>query len=311
MSLSVNTNNSSMVALETLNSTQSQLSATENAVSTGKKVATAADNPAAFGIASQINGDTQGQAAVNDGLSYASSVVSSTTSAANNILSVLNQVQEAVTGLKDNDSSSTSLSQVNEELTGYMKEIDTIARDATTKGVNLLSVGTGDGLGITSNQISYVTGLQGDTQTITGFSASIASDTGATGTISVLTDALGLTTGSTAGADPTSNVFLTGTGSSIAMSDTAANLIDKVQNAITAMTNVTSKLGANTNMLAAMSTYGEAVSDDLTSASGALTDADMSSESAKLTSLQTKQSLAIKSLSIANGESQNVLSLFQ
>ncbi|QHM90197.1 flagellin N-terminal helical domain-containing protein [Acetobacter pasteurianus] len=311
MSLSVNTNNSSMVALETLNSTQSQLSATENAVSTGKKVATAADNPAAFGIASQINGDTQGQAAVNDGLSYASSVVSSTTSAANNILSVLNQVQEAVTGLKDNDSSSTSLSQVNEELTGYMKEIDTIARDATTKGVNLLSVGTGDGLGITSNQISYVTGLQGDTQTITGFSASIASDTGSTGTISVLTDALGLTTGSTAGADPTSNVFLTGTGSSIAMSDTAANLIDKVQNAITAMTNVTSKLGANTNMLAAMSTYGEAVSDDLTSASGALTDADMSSESAKLTSLQTKQSLAIKSLSIANGESQNVLSLFQ
>lgn len=311
MSLSVNTNNSSMVALETLNATQSQLSATENAVSTGKKVATAADNPAAFGIASQINGDTQGQAAVNDGLSYASSVVSSTTSAANNILSVLNQVQEAVTSLKDNDSSSTSLSQVNEELTGYMKEIDTIARDATTKGVNLLSVGTGDGLGITSNHISYVTGLQGDTQTITGFSASIASDTGVKGTISVLTDALGLTKASTAGADPKSNVFLSGTGSSIAMSDTPAKLIDKVQNAITAMTNVTSKLGANTNMIAAMSRYGEAVSDDLTSASGALTDADMSAESAKLTSLQTKQSLAIKSLSIANGESQNVLSLFQ
>ena len=44
---------------------------------------------------------------------------------------------------------------------------------------------------------------------------------------------------------------------------------------------------------------------------GALTDADLSAESAQLTSLQTKQQLAIQSLSIANSQSQSLLSLFR
>nr|WP_301273238.1 flagellin [Acetobacter okinawensis] len=87
--------------------------------------------------------------------------------------------------------------------------------------------------------------------------------------------------------------------------------IAAVQKAITAMTNVTSELGQNTKNIANMTTFGQTVSDNLTTGVGALTDADMSAESAKLTSLQTKQSLAIKSLSIANGQSQNILSLFQ
>ncbi|MUG05185.1 flagellin C, partial [Bombella sp. ESL0378] len=67
----------------------------------------------------------------------------------------------------------------------------------------------------------------------------------------------------------------------------------------------------NQKLIDSMSDYGQKSADSLTAASGALTDADMSAESAKLTSLQTKQSLGIKSLSIANGQSQNILSLFQ
>ena len=86
MSLSINTNTSSMVALETLNATQTALSATENAVSTGKKVATAEDSPATFGIAAQMQGNIAGQSAVNDGLTFAAKVVSNADSAANNIL---------------------------------------------------------------------------------------------------------------------------------------------------------------------------------------------------------------------------------
>ncbi|GBQ86353.1 flagellin C protein [Acetobacter malorum DSM 14337] len=313
MTLSINTNTSSMVALETLSATGKELSATENAVSTGKKVSTAADSPAAFGISSQIGGDIAGQSAVNDGLSYASQVVSSTTTAANSIISVLQSVQNAVTGLENNEGNTTSLGQINDELNGYMKQIDTIARDATVKGINLLATSTKDGLGITATNMTYVTGLQGDTQTISGFTASIVADTGASGTAGSLTDALGLTTGSTVGVNPTSNLFLTGTGASIALAGTGggAALIDLVKNAITAMTNVTSQLGSNSKMITQMSSFGQAQADDLTAASGALTDADMSAESAKLTSLQTKQSLGIKSLSIANNSSQNILSLFQ
>ncbi|WP_025886737.1 flagellin [Asaia prunellae] len=108
---------------------------------------------------------------------------------------------------------------------------------------------------------------------------------------------------------PTTNVFeasgtLKGNGS-------VSDMIAQVQAAIKAMTFVTSTLGANSNVIKNMSTYGSTISDNLTNGIGALTDADMSAASAKLTSLQTKQSLAIKSLTIANSQSQNILSLFQ
>nr|WP_277876524.1 flagellin [Acetobacter ghanensis] len=122
---------------------------------------------------------------------------------------------------------------------------------------------------------------------------------------------LGLTSAGVAGSVPTTNsLFASYTTGSI----TAASLqsaISKVQAAIVSMTNFTSQLGNNTKQIANLTTFGQSVTDNLTTGVGALTDADMSEESAKLTSLQTKQSLAIKSLSIANGQSQNILSLFQ
>ncbi len=322
MSLSINNNASSKVAIETLNAVQSDLSATQNVVSTGLKVSTAADNAAAFGIAQQMQGNVSGQSAVNDGLSFAAQTVSSTASAANQILSVLQSVQDAVTSLGDNQGSPASLDQIGTQITQYLAQIDTIARNATFNGVNLLAAGTADGKGMTTGTLNYVTGLQGDISTVSGFAGSqianwvTQSVTGATSSPSgtTLTAILGLSTGDTAGANPTGNVFETiGSGIATAYSGTSgvADMISQVQAAIKAMTFVTSTLGANTNMIMNMSTYGSTISDNLTNGIGALTDADMAAASAKLTSLQTKQQLAIKSLTIANSQSQNILSMFQ
>nr|WP_280527471.1 flagellin [Gluconacetobacter azotocaptans] len=321
VSLSVNTNLSAMVALETLNATQTQLSQTENAVSTGKKVSTAADNAAAFGISQQMQGNVSGQGAVNDGLSFASQVVSSTNTAASKIITLLNSVQAAVTSVGGNTGDQNSLNQISQQINGYLQQIDTIAQTATTNGVNLLA-GTTDSSAIQSNNLYYVTGLQGNFATVSGFNSTINGDmsgatvTGTTG--ASLTDALGLTSGQAASATTvTSNVFLDGSGgigagfSAAASTGDVSTMIAQVQKAIVAMTNVTSQLGSATNLLSSMASYGQSVSDNLTAGIGALTDADMSAESAQLTSLQTKQSLAIKSLTIANGQSQNILSLFQ
>lgn len=320
MSLSINTNASAKIAIETLNATQSSLSSTENEVSTGLAVSTAADNAASFGIAQQMQGNVSGQSAVNDGLSFAAQTVSSTTSAANQILSVLQSVQSAVTSLGNNLGNTDELDQIGTQITQYLAQIDTIARNATYSGVNLLAAGTADGKGMTTSSLNYVTGLQGDISTVTGFAGTELSGwvTNAGGTASAtgttLTAILGLSTGDVAGANPTGNVFETiGSGITSAYSGTSgvASMISQVQAAIKAMTFVTSSLGANTNMISNMSTYGSTISDNLTNGIGALTDADMSAASAKLTSLQTKQSLAIKSLTIANAQSQNILSLFQ
>lgn len=332
MSLSINTNASALIALQTLNATQSDLSATENAVSTGKKVSTSADNAASYGIAQQMNGNISGQSAVNDGLSFASQIVSATNTAASKIISILHSVQDAVTSLAGNSGSATSTDQVSTQITSYLAQIDTIARDATVNGVNLLAgtvsttASSTDGLGINSGSLTFVTGLQGDTVTISGFNSTIssavngASVTGGTATAGItMAAALGLTAAGTAGENAASNVFVTGStlntsafgGTTDGDTKSTANMIALVQKAIVAMTNVTSTLGAESNNITNMASYGASISDNLTSGVSALTDADMAAESAKLTSLQTKQSLAIKALTIANGQSQNILSLYQ
>jgi flagellin len=53
------------------------------------------------------------------------------------------------------------------------------------------------------------------------------------------------------------------------------------------------------------------LSDSIDSGVGRLVDADMNEESTRLKALQTQQQLAIQALSIANSDSQNVLSLFR
>jgi flagellin len=60
-----------------------------------------------------------------------------------------------------------------------------------------------------------------------------------------------------------------------------------------------------------MANFTSGLSSSLTAGLGALTDADMAAESAKLQSLQTKQSLAIQALSIANQGPQALMSLFR
>ncbi|MFT9296510.1 MAG: flagellin, partial [Gluconobacter sp.] len=80
---------------------------------------------------------------------------------------------------------------------------------------------------------------------------------------------------------------------------------------INKMSRISSSIGVASNTVTQLQTSNSTLSDALTTGVGALTDADLAAESAKLTSLQTKQQLAIQSLSIANSQSSNIMSLFR
>ena len=91
----------------------------------------------------------------------------------------------------------------------------------------------------------------------------------------------------------------------------AAAAITLVDSAITSMNSKTATLGQAQQQIAGMSSFTSSLSSSLTAGLGALTDADMAAESAKLQSLQTKQSLAVQALSIANQQPQSLMSLFR
>jgi flagellin len=58
-------------------------------------------------------------------------------------------------------------------------------------------------------------------------------------------------------------------------------------------------------------TFVKALMDSIDSGVGSLVDADMNEASTRLKALQTQQQLGIQALSIANSNSQNILSLFR
>ncbi|MFG1430638.1 flagellin [Xanthobacter sp. V2C-8] len=70
-------------------------------------------------------------------------------------------------------------------------------------------------------------------------------------------------------------------------------------------------LGANASRLTSQQNFANSLIDLNKSSIGTLVDADMEEESTRLKALQTQQSLAIQSLSIANSSSSNVLQLFR
>lgn len=88
-------------------------------------------------------------------------------------------------------------------------------------------------------------------------------------------------------------------------------LVAAVQSAVIVNTTIAANLGAVAQQITGIQNFTTSLSSALTAGVGALTDADLAAESARLTSLQTKQQLATQSLSIANKQPQSLLTLFQ
>jgi len=101
---------------------------------------------------------------------------------------------------------------------------------------------------------------------------------------------------------------------SITTATTASNgtaAIATVNAAIKQIGTTLSTLGSSTLELQGLSDYTGQLSSSVQTGLGALVDANLSDESAQLASLQTKQSLAIQSLTIANQAPSALLQLFR
>jgi flagellin len=87
--------------------------------------------------------------------------------------------------------------------------------------------------------------------------------------------------------------------------------IEVVNGAINTVGNNLSAIGAALRQVEGLQTFSTDLRDALREGLGNLVDADLAEESARLTSLQTKQQLAVQSISISNESGQSLLSLFR
>jgi flagellin len=294
MTDSVNTNINALAAVQALSVIGNQLSQTQNAIETGLKVGSASDNPAVFTIAQGLRANTGALSAVSDTIATGLATLQGATSGATSIDNALSSLLQVVTQSEGQQGSalSASLSAVS----NLLANIDTFAAETTINGVNLVSgsySATGSATGSTapSTSLTVITNLTGSGLTVSQQSIS--------------TKDLSLTT--TSGTATGSLLSAVSAGTTLG-TQSAINL---VQSAINTVGTALATLGAYQGELTGLEDFTNQLNTSTTTTIGAISDANLAEESAKLSSLQTKQQLATQSLSIANQAPSSLLSLFR
>ncbi|HXL99862.1 MAG TPA: flagellin [Rhizomicrobium sp.] len=273
--LSVNTNSGAMVALQYLNQTNAQLSTTENAVNSGLKVASAADDGATFAIAQNMRGDVAGFGAVTDSLNRGTSTVDVAMSAGQSISDLLIEMKSKALAASDASLDTASRQALNEDFTALRDQIATVVQNASFNGANLVDGSTTQITALASADGSKKITVAGENMSLGGSVVTIA----AAGTISTQAK--------------------------------ASTMISTVEKSLNNVDSALAELSSGAKKFSIQATFVQNLSDTLTTGIGNLVDADMATESAQLTALQTKQQLGVQALSIANSAPEIVLSLFK
>jgi flagellin len=308
------TNSTAMTALQTLRSVSSQLSTTQNRISTGQRVSTASDNAAYWSIATSMRSDNAALAAVSDSLGLSAATVdteyTALTTAIGDSTSGLTKLQALLVEAK---TAGVDRTKIQADITQIQQQLKSTAGAATFNGINWLSIDTSSSSTATPTSFNLVSSYSrvGGTPTI--------------GSITVTTANYALYT--TGGATKTGILdTVTGTGSTAASVDTIAigaltdsaadqttldGYIAQVTAGINSVASAAANLGAVKNRIATNTDFVKTLMDSVNRGVGQLVDADMNAESTRLQALQTQQQLGVQALSIANQNSQSILSLFK
>ena len=109
---------------------------------------------------------------------------------------------------------------------------------------------------------------------------------------------------------------LTGTfknsdGSAVSENQYLDAMVSFVDKQLQSMTSAAADLGSVKMRIELQENFVNKLTDSLDKGVGRLVDAEMNEESTRLKALQTQQQLAVQALSIANNDSQSILSLFR
>jgi len=273
--LSVNTNNGAMVALQTLNKTNSDLDKTQNAISTGLKVASAKDNGAIWAIANKMRSDVGAYDRVRESTDRAASILDTGIAAGESIMELLNEMKgKALAGTQAGNSASAQAALA-ADFAQLRDQITSVIANASFDGANMIQ-------GTPSNAVSLGDAAGGNTITVNGASLALGGTVVTVAAGSVLTD-----------------------------NTTSGTALGLVNASITNLGTQLATWGAGAKRLDVHRTFIGKLQDALNNGIGAIADADLAKESAKLQALQTKSQLGIQALSIANSSSQSALSLFR
>ncbi len=320
---SINTNASAMTALSSLNQTNKMLNKTQNAISTGFRVADASDNAAYWSIATTMRSDNKALGTVQDALGLGAAKVDVTSTGLNSAIDVTNEIKAKLVAARepgvDRDKIQSELDELKNQLSSIVEssgfngenwlQNDTATAAGTKQIVASFNRSAGGEVSVSTVDVSVsgLTLIGTDNETLgiltKDYDADALLDTPTGTAVNYrLIDVAGQTTAAS------------GTVISVSSSTTDTELDEMIRvtdQIISDMTQSAADLGSNGKRIELQQDFVSNLMDAIERGVSQLVDADLNEESTKLQALQAQQQLGIQALSIANANSQNILALFR
>jgi flagellin len=279
---SVNTNMGAMVALQSLETTQNQLSVTEKQISTGYRVADASDDGAAFAIAQSIRSTVGVLTSANQQLGNVQGLLSTTNAGLTSISNMMGSMRETLLKLSDSNTQGAARASYVATYQTQLSQVKTYVQDADYSGKSL--IGDMAGSSGTFGRVAVARNENGSSYGIASFSGSAMF-----GSISF------------------NSTQLAGSATVMALISATGTFLNQQSSVSTEL----NAIGSSINYVNNQTTFNSSKIDSLNGGLGSLIDADLAKESAQLTALQIRQQLGTQALSLANQAPQTLLSLFK
>ena len=279
---SILTNNSAMVALQTLKTINMNLEKTQSGISTGKEIASAKDGSAIWAISKVMETDVAGFNAVSKALDLGEATVAVASAGAEQIVKVLTEIKELAVSA---NSENVDFAKIQADIDERVAQVASIIAASQFNGANLLATDVDGNGGTSLSIVSSLDRVGGGVPTpalITVDSVDFEATIDLAADLTPITDT---------------------TDAATALGEIEAFLVLAIDGA--------AALGASGKRIDDQSNFIGKLSDAMKSGIGALVDTDMEAASARLQALQVQQQLAVQSLTIANQAPQTILSLFR
>lgn len=136
---SILTNNSAMVALQTMKSISAGLNKTQAEISTGKSVGTAKDNAAVWAISKVMESDVKGFKGISDSLSLGSSTITVARQAAETVTGLLTEVKGKIVAAQERN---VDRAKIQTDIAALRDQIRSVVGAAQFNGLNLVDGST-------------------------------------------------------------------------------------------------------------------------------------------------------------------------
>ncbi|KVO87650.1 flagellin [Burkholderia ubonensis] len=289
--VSVHTNSANLTIRQSLNSINSDLSASMTRLGTGKRINSAKDDAAGLQIAVRLQAQNRGMGVAMQNAQNATSMLQTADGAFNEVTNILYRMKDLATQAADGASTAKDREAMQAEYDELGAELSNIMANTSYGGEKLLNKGDGKLASALTLQIGANTS---ETMTV-DISASLSKLDTSFGSISAAFKGDGAED-AVAGKE---------------LIDGASAQIDAINAALEDVSAVRSSIGASQNRLSHVTNNLNNMSANMTDAYGRITDTDMAAESANMTAKQVLMQTSTAMLKQSSSMSQMVLSLIQ